>query len=44
MINLSKLNLKLIQINKLQELKEKIKELEEEIVLLKKSHSKMYDV
>lgn len=44
MIDLSVLNLKLIQINKLQELKEKIKELEEEIVLLKKSHSKMYDV
>jgi uncharacterized membrane protein (DUF106 family) len=44
MIDLSVLNLKLIQIHKLQELKEKIKELEEEIELLKKSHSKMYDV
>lgn len=44
MIDLSKLNLKLIQIQKLEYLKEKIKELEEEIVLLKKSHSKIYDV
>ena len=44
MINLSTLNPKLLQIRKLEELKQKIKELEEEIMLLKKSHSKIYDV
>ena len=44
MIDLSVLNLKLIQIQKLEEMKEKIKELQEEIILLKKSHSKIYDV
>lgn len=44
MIDLSVLNLKLIQIRKLEELKQKIKELEEEINLLKMSHSKIYDV
>ena len=44
MINLSKLNLKLVQIRNLEELKQKVKELEEEIMLLKKSHSKIYDV
>ena len=44
MINLSTLNPKLHQIRNLEELKQKIKELEEEIILLKKSHSKMYDV
>ena len=44
MINLSKLNLKLVQIRNLEELKQKVKELEEEIILLKKSHSKIYDV
>lgn len=44
MINLSTLNPKLLQIRKLEELKQKIKELEEEIILLKKSHSKIYDV
>lgn len=44
MINLSTLNLKLVQIQKLEELKNRIKELEEELDLLKKSHSKIYDV
>ena len=44
MIDLSVLNLKMIQIRKLEELKQKIKELEEEINLLKMSHSKIYDV
>lgn len=44
MINLSTLNPKLLQIRKLEELKQKIKKLEEEIMLLKKSHSKIYDV
>lgn len=39
MIDLSLLNPRLIQ-----KLKEKIKELEEEIELLKKSHSKIHDV
>lgn len=44
MIDLSKLNLKLIQIQKLEYLKEKIKELEEENELLKKSQNKLYDL
>lgn len=44
MINLPKLNLKLIQIRKLEELKKTIQNLEEEIELLKKSQSKIYDV
>ncbi len=44
MIDLSALNLRLIQIQKLEELKTKIKELKEENELLKKSQDKIYDL
>lgn len=44
MFNLSALNLKLVQIQKLEELKSKIKKLEEENKLLKKSQNKLYDL
>jgi uncharacterized membrane protein (DUF106 family) len=43
-LELSILNLKLIHKNRLEDLKKQIKELEEEIRILKDSYDRIYDV